>query len=62
MAPRKKKSMSTPASLSISLAWAFKKWIVVRPDGGCQVLLPLNELDNTIREGIDYAPKEKESK
>lgn len=29
-------------------AKAFKKWIVRRPDGGCQVLLPLSELDATI--------------
>lgn len=26
----------------------FKPWIVRRPDGGCQVLFPLSELDNLI--------------
>jgi hypothetical protein len=29
---------------------AFKRWFVKRPDGGCQVLLPLSELDTTVDE------------
>lgn len=34
------------------LARAFKRWIVKRPNGGCQVLLPLSELDATITAGL----------
>ena len=29
----------------------FKPWIVKRPDGGCQVLFPLTELDSLV-EGV----------
>jgi len=31
-----------------SSAAVFKPWIVTRPDGGCQVLFPLSELDGLI--------------
>ena len=48
-------------ALPTKLARAFKKWFVKRPDGGCQVLLPLSELDATIdaalREAEDAAKR-----
>ena len=31
-----------------SAAAIFKPWIVRRPDGGCQVLFPLDQLDGLI--------------
>lgn len=30
------------------IAYLFKPWIVRRPNGGCQVLFPLSELDNLV--------------
>jgi len=38
-----------------SPAQVFKPWIVRRPDGGCQVLFPLNELDRLLEEVVEYA-------
>ena len=38
-----------------SAAAAFKPWIVRRPDGGCQVLFPLMELDRLIAEVLEAA-------
>jgi hypothetical protein len=35
-------------SVSSQVAWLFKPWIVKRPDGGCQVLFPLTELDKLV--------------
>jgi len=39
-------------TLSGHIAWLFKPWIVKRPNGGCQVLFPLSELDNIVAEII----------
>lgn len=44
-------------SVSSQVAWLFKPWIVKRPDGGCQVLFPLTELDKLV-EGIIKIIKE----
>ena len=33
----------------------FKPWIVKRPDGGCQVLFPLSELDRLLDEAVELA-------
>ena len=30
----------------------FKPWIVRRPDGGCQVLFPLTELDRLVNDAL----------
>ena len=39
----------------------FKKWFVRRPNGNCQVLLALTELDNLVDE-IDKVYQQKENK
>ena len=31
----------------------FKKWIVKRPNGGCQILFPLTELDKLVEDIIE---------
>jgi hypothetical protein len=38
-----------------SPAQVFKPWIVRRPEGGCQVLFPLTELDRLLEEVVEYA-------
>lgn len=35
-------------SVSSQVAALFKPWIVRRPNGGCQVLFPLTELDKLV--------------
>ena len=37
-------------SLDIRVTWLFKKWIVKRNKGQCQILIPLIELDNLVKE------------
>jgi len=41
-------------------AQVFKPWIVRRPDGGCQVLFPLTELDRLLDEAIAIALENEE--
>lgn len=40
-------------SLSSQVASLFKPWFVRRPNGGCQVLFPLTELDALVAQIID---------
>jgi hypothetical protein len=42
----------TPKPLTTRVTRLFKPWIVRRPDGGCQVLFPLSELDRLVDETI----------
>jgi hypothetical protein len=37
----------------VAIASIFKPWIVKRPNGGCQVLFPLTELDNIIDKVVE---------
>lgn len=35
-------------TVSSQIAYLFKPWVVRRPNGGCQVLFPLTELDKLV--------------
>ena len=39
-------------SLSLRITWLFKKYFVTRPQGNCQVLFALTELDSLVEEII----------
>ena len=45
-------------SISSQIASLFKPYFVRRPNGGCQVLFPLTELDNLVEQAITIATYE----
>jgi len=46
-------------SISSQIASLFKPYFVRRPNGGCQVLFPLTELDNLVEQAIKIATYER---